>query len=82
MEVNVDEAKAHFSTLLTLVKKGQRIVISRNGEPVADLAPHVPQPTDRRKKRDLSPDPFLSKIQIDYDPTEGIGYKAWPKENR
>lgn len=40
--VNVYEAKAHFSKLLAAVANGEKIVIAKNGTPVADLQPHVP----------------------------------------
>ena len=38
--VNVHEAKTHFSKLLARVEKGQEILISRAGKPVARLVPH------------------------------------------
>jgi prevent-host-death family protein len=46
--VNVHEAKTHFSKLLKRVERGEEIVISRAGQPVArlcGLAP--PKPADR-----------------------------------
>lgn len=44
--VNVHEAKTHFSKLLAKVERGQEVVISRAGKPVARLVPHAatPQP--------------------------------------
>ena len=41
--VNVYDAKTHLSQLLDEVQQGQEIVIAKNGKPVADLKPHVPQ---------------------------------------
>ncbi len=38
--VNVHEAKTHFSKLLARVEKGQEVLISRAGKPVARLVPH------------------------------------------
>lgn len=38
--VNIHEAKTHLSRLLERVAKGERIVISKAGKPVADLVPH------------------------------------------
>jgi prevent-host-death family protein len=38
--VNVHEAKTHFSKLLARVEKGQEVLISRAGTPVARLVPH------------------------------------------
>lgn len=65
--VDEHEAKADFSGLLSQVeKKGERVLICRNGKPVADLVPHRPF------KRNLKPHPRLSKIKINYDPTESL----------
>jgi antitoxin (DNA-binding transcriptional repressor) of toxin-antitoxin stability system len=41
VEVNVYEAKTHLSRLLEQVLAGERVVISKNGKPVADLVRHV-----------------------------------------
>lgn len=38
--VNIHEAKTHLSRLLEQVSKGERVVISKAGTPVADLVPH------------------------------------------
>jgi prevent-host-death family protein len=45
MDVSVADAKNHLSELLRSVAEGERVVITRNGKPVAQL---VPPPTDRR----------------------------------
>lgn len=39
--VNIHEAKTHFSKLLARVERGQEVVISRAGKPVARLVPHT-----------------------------------------
>lgn len=39
MEVSLYSAKTHFSRLIERVRKGEEIVITRNGEPVARLVP-------------------------------------------
>jgi antitoxin (DNA-binding transcriptional repressor) of toxin-antitoxin stability system len=41
-QVNVYEAKTNLSKLLELVQRGERVVISKNGKPVADLILHRP----------------------------------------
>jgi prevent-host-death family protein len=43
MNYNVKIAKDKLSELLDRVESGDRIVITRNGKPVADLVSHVPQ---------------------------------------
>lgn len=39
VQVNVHEAKTHFSRLLDRVSGGEEVVIARAGEPVARLVP-------------------------------------------
>jgi prevent-host-death family protein len=43
-QLNVYEAKTHLSKLLDRVELGERIVIARNGKPVADLVAHASKP--------------------------------------
>lgn len=70
--VNVREAKTRFSSLLSQVeKKGDAVLICRNGKPGADLVPH------RRIKRNIKPHPHLSKIKINYDPTKPLTPEEW-----
>ena len=74
--VNVHEAKTGFSGLLAEIEqKRSRIVICRNGKPVADLVPHQ---TDVS----MEPDKKLGAIGIHYDPIEGAGEEEWPPELR
>jgi prevent-host-death family protein len=46
-QVNVHEAKTHFSKLLARVSQGEEIIIARNGKPVARLVPVTPEPAQR-----------------------------------
>ncbi len=39
MQVNVHEAKSQLSRLLELVEQGEKIIIARHGQPVAELVP-------------------------------------------
>jgi prevent-host-death family protein len=48
MEVNVHEAKTHFSKLLQRVAAGEEITIAKAGVPVARLVPVEP-PKGKRK---------------------------------
>lgn len=74
--VNVHHAKTNFSSLLARVEDSkERIVICRNGEPIADLVPH------QRKER-TKPHPALRKIKIDYNPAEPLSSDEWPQTNR
>jgi antitoxin (DNA-binding transcriptional repressor) of toxin-antitoxin stability system len=74
--VNVHEAKTNFSSLLArLEANSERIVICRNGQPVADLVPH--RSVSRTKTH-----PVLSKIRIKYDPVETVSESEWPRRFR
>ncbi len=74
--VNVHEAKTGFSGLLAEIEKhGKRIVICRNGKPVAELVPHRPELS-------MAPDRKLGAIKIKYDPTEEASETDWPSGMR
>jgi len=40
-QVNIHEAKTHFSKLVERAEAGEETVIARNGKPVAKLVPYV-----------------------------------------
>jgi len=69
-QVNVHEAKTRLSELLQLVKRGQVVLICRNGEPIAELIPY-------RKRDRLKPDPFLSRVVVKCDLTEPLTECDW-----
>lgn len=74
--VNVHEAKTRFSSLLARVEeRRERIVICRNGHPVANLVPY--QQADRAKTH-----PTLRKIKVGYDPVEPLSDDEWPETAR
>ena len=47
MEVNIHEAKTHFSRLLERVALGEEVVIAKAGTPVAKLVPLEQAPKKR-----------------------------------
>ena len=74
--LNIHETKTHLSALLKEIEEtGERVVICRNGKPVADLTAH--QRVDR-----LAVHPSLSDIKINYDPTEPLSEDEWPESAR
>ncbi len=74
--VNVHEAKTKLSALLAEIEKtGEKVLICRNGEPIADLLPH-------RKRNRLEPHPVMGKIGIHYDPIEPLSEDEWPESIR
>ncbi len=72
--VNVHEAKTRLSSLLAEIEKGKSFLICRNGKVVADLIPH-------KKKDRTKPHPMLSKIKVNYDPTEPLTENEWGEIN-
>jgi prevent-host-death family protein len=64
MEVNIHEAKTHFSRLLQRVAKGEEVTIARAGVPVARLIPVEPK---RTKLRPLGMDRGRVWIADDFD---------------
>ena len=69
--VNISEAKAKFSALLAEVEAiGTKVRICRYGKPIAELVPY-------RKRDRLKPHPVMSKIRINYDPTEPLTEEEW-----
>ena len=74
--VNVHDAKTRLSVLLAEVeKRGRRIVICRNGKPIADLVPHLEEVS-------MAPDRKLGAIKIKYDPIEEVAEADWPADAR
>ncbi|MEW6423207.1 MAG: type II toxin-antitoxin system Phd/YefM family antitoxin [Bacillota bacterium] len=47
VQVNVHEAKTHFSKLLARVKEGEEVVIAKAGTPIARLVPVTETPARR-----------------------------------
>lgn len=41
--VNMYEAKTHLSKFIARVQQGERVIVAKNGVPVADIVPHVPK---------------------------------------
>ncbi len=69
--VSVHEAKTKLSALLVDIEKtGEKVIICRQGKPVADLVPH-------RKHNRLEPHPLMGQIRINYDPVEPLSEDEW-----
>ena len=58
---NVHEAKTHLSRILTLVEKGESVIIGRAGKPVATLSPYQSEGMTRM------PGTMKGRIQISED---------------
>ena len=74
--VNMHEAKTNLSSLIaTLENDHKRIVLCRNGKPVAEIIPY-------KKKRisfPLKPHPKLGCIEIKCDLTKPLSNDEWPE---
>jgi len=62
MDVNIHEAKTHFSKLLRRVAAGEEVVISRAGKPIARIVP-----IDERGKRTFGLDRGRFTVPDDFD---------------
>ena len=62
MEINVHEAKTHFSKLLRRVAAGEEIIISKAGEPVAKIVPIA-----GRARRRFGIDRGVFEVPDDFD---------------
>ena len=69
-KVNIHEAKTKLSAILSEIENGESYIICRNGKAIADLVRH------KQKKRTI-PHPVMSKIKINYDPTEELTSDEW-----
>lgn len=50
-QVNIHEAKTHFSELIAAVERGEEIVIARRGKPVARIRPAEGDGAQKHKPR-------------------------------
>jgi prevent-host-death family protein len=61
--VNIHEAKTHLSKLLERARNGERIVIAKAGEPIAELGPLT-------RGRDIVFGSHEGELDIDWDALE------------
>ena len=62
MDVNIHEAKTHFSKLLRKVAAGEEVVISRAGTPIARIVP-----VGQRGRRRFGVDRGRFEVPEDFD---------------
>ena len=61
--VNIHQAKTHLSRLLAEVARGEEVIISRAGTPIARLTPY----TTAKPRRRLGRDRGLFEVPDDFD---------------
>jgi prevent-host-death family protein len=62
-EINIHEAKTHFSRILSRVAAGEEIIIAKAGKPIARLVPF----RKPKGKRPMGMDRGLFSIPSDFD---------------
>jgi len=75
--INLYEAKTHLSKLIAEIEaEGERVILCRNGVPVADLVRHQPSAAD------VEPDPELAGARYVSDPCAPLDESDWPEALR
>ncbi len=72
-KLNIHEAKTKLSAVLAHIEKtGDKVLICRNGKPIAELSPVKGGVGSRLGKH-----PVMSNIQINYNPAEELTEEEW-----
>ncbi|MDN5864750.1 MAG: type II toxin-antitoxin system prevent-host-death family antitoxin [Gammaproteobacteria bacterium] len=74
-QVGAFEAKTHLSALLDRVERGERIVITRRGKPVAEIGPLSTVDIDSRRKA-------LARVDAHRKRLRAEGVKVSPEDIR
>jgi prevent-host-death family protein len=61
--INLNEAKTHFSRILSRVEAGEEIIIAKAGKPIARIVPF----RKPMRKRPLGMDKGLFAVPVDFD---------------
>ena len=80
-QVNIHEAKTHFSKLVERAEAGEEIVIARNGKPVAKLGPYV-EAREPRKLGGWEGKVWLAPDWDSEETNEEIWREFWEKIER
>jgi prevent-host-death family protein len=83
MEMSVREARAQFATALAAAERGERVTITKNGKPVAEIGP--PKPKSKKKFDWEAIDRWrveqgLDKVVLSEDWQEKFDDPAWTRE--
>ena len=74
MELAISAAKPRLSELITAAQRGERVVITKRGEPAAELIA-CPKPSDHAKRGPEGD--FFARLDA---ARERLGIKAMPRE--
>jgi prevent-host-death family protein len=76
MEMSIREARARFSEAIEAARRGERVVITRHGEPVAEIGPVQPKPAEDFWERNAR---VRKKLGLDQRHDEGAFDEDWRK---
>ncbi len=71
MEMSIREAKARFSEAIAAVERGESVLVTKHGRPVAELS----QPRSKKKRMN-----FAAAQALLADRGWPIGENLWPEE--
>ena len=81
MKMSVREARAQFATALNAVENGERVVITKNGQPVAELGPPPVAKESRLERMSrVSKELGLDKIKLSDNWQEEFDDPAFSRE--
>ena len=69
-----EKNNSFLSAFYEVEQTGETFVIYKNNKPIADLVPH-------KTRNRTTPHPAMSKIDINYDPTEVLSDDEWQDED-
>lgn len=86
MKMSVREARAHFAAAIEAAERGERVIITRNGEAVAELGP-VQKPStegfwerNARVRKEMGLDKLEPARPLDDKWLEEFNDPAWTRE--
>jgi len=88
MKLSVREARAHFAAALEAAERGEQVIITKNGKPVAELVPTKQEPQEgfweanERIRKELGLDKIKGKLgfELDDEWLEEFNDPAWARE--
>lgn len=81
MEMSVREARAQFAAALAAVERGERVTITKNGKPVAELvAPPVKKGFDWERAEQVRKELGIEQVTLDDEWMKSFNDPAFSRE--
>lgn len=86
MKMSVREARAHFAAAIEAAERGERVIITKNGEPVAELCPVQKRSEEgfwernARVRKEMGLDKSKPSRLLDESWLEEFNDPAWTRE--